>query len=129
MPPRTIERRVKDQTIKVDLTPKQYDRFVVLSAGFDLKRAPFPGKSLETALADQIKNGYPGLGSAPKNDSNKRVLVNKIVSGYRRAAKGQLFLEQPDIIEEIRRVGRKIRSVRTEVPEVDRDTLPTPPTE
>jgi hypothetical protein len=77
---------------------------------------------MEQALESEIRGNYPSLGPL-KNDSNKRMIINNIVNAYRQAAKGQLLIEKPELIERMEALGRKIQDVRTEVPEEDPDLL------
>ena len=90
MPPKSIT-LVKGTA---NLDPKQYHRFVELSAGVDLDTQPLGG-TLKEVLTDMIQDDYPGLPF--ETDEAKRVMIKQVINAYRTAAKMQLIEEFPEL--------------------------------
>jgi hypothetical protein len=89
----------------VPLTPKEYERYVVL-AGEPAKT--FLDKFIQT---DQYKNGTDGP------DGRKALMIQKLVQNHRDAALGKLIQEFPELREKMverRRVRAKALTVGME---------------
>ena len=89
----------------MELTPKQYDRFVVLSAGEGGASMP-PLKETLRQLIDAP--GYQQLSDGPQG--GKAVMIRNTVNSYREAAKAQLQQEDPEVAALFRthELGRKL---------------------
>lgn len=78
----------------VELTPEQYDRYVVLASGKD--NAEVDRKPIKQALREQFRSSlYKGLGSGV--DGGKSQLILNKFSEYKQAAKAQMFKEFPEL--------------------------------
>lgn len=90
LPQRTIS--IARGSAKLD--PKQYHRYVQLSAGIDLENNPF-GATLAEKLTEMIQDEYPGLPEG--SDESKRVAIKQIINAYRKLAQVQLIEEFPEL--------------------------------
>jgi hypothetical protein len=101
----------------VELTPRQYDRFVVLSAGEGLPGAP-PLKDSLRALMDSP--AYQQLSDGPQG--GKALLIRQMVGKYREAAKAQLRAEDPqvDALFRTQELTRKLSTTQQGVQELQR---------
>ena len=80
----------------VDLTPKQYDRYMVLSSGDGLKGA----KPLRTELQKLINSSaYRSYSNGPEGD--KAQAIRMVFRSYRSAAKDQLIAEDASLQQAI----------------------------
>jgi len=122
MPSKTISVSGGGVIQNINLSPKQYDKLVQLSAGIGLDNNPFGSQTLEETLKKEISGGYPMLGSLD-NDQNKRLVIKKIVNVYKQAALGQLQLDEPDIQDKMIQLLGQVGEVVTE-PGEDPDFQP-----
>ncbi len=94
-----LEIKMPERTLTMEhgtanLDPVQYHKYVQLSAGHGLKGVDKP---LKEALAELVKSNYPMLTGPLKTDQNKRVVISKMVSEYRKRAQAQMLKENPEI--------------------------------
>jgi len=116
-PPRT---RMEPQTARegVELTPKEYDRLVVL-AGNELK---VDGKGMWDRLGELIRSGeYQRQSDGP--DGGKATMIRAVVLAYREAAVAQLIEETPELRRAVE--GRIRDRVRRLTPTDTTDLLST----
>ena len=84
----------------VDLTPEQYDRYMVLSSGDGLKGA----KPLRIELQKLINSSaYRSYSNGPEGD--KTQAIRMVFRSYRRAAKDQLIAEDVSLQQAIRNIN------------------------
>lgn len=79
----------------IPLTPHQYERFVELSAGIDLKH-PQMRRKLEDELNYQVSHNFPAYSVDKKYktlDENKYSMLMDIIQSYRKAATKQIGME------------------------------------
>jgi hypothetical protein len=90
-------------TVPIQMTPQQYDKYVMLSAGIGLRgRIP-----LKEKLENTITSGYPELGSLRESSSAQSYELNAIINNYRSAGMIQLQLEDVDIRTRSRELQRQ----------------------
>ena len=80
----------------IPLSPKQYERYVELSAGIGLKAPGFKRK-LEDELNYQIKNNFPTVAVSDrykKLDEWRYAMIRDIIGKYRKAASIQMIAEE-----------------------------------
>lgn len=95
-----------------DLDPKQYDRYVQLSAGIGLKDTD--GSSVNTlreALSEAIAN-YGDFGAT--TDQQKRMVLKGTINLYRKMAAQQLVEEIPEINDKLEKSRSSFMRVRGE---------------
>jgi hypothetical protein len=108
-PPRHIA--IGGQTIQ--LSPKQYHEYAKLCAGIGLKGAP-GGKTFKEYLTDQIERGYPGLPSRLRNnDEDRKLLIKRVWSSYKGAAKAQFIQSNDQLKDQIRSLGKLEQAIKT----------------
>lgn len=96
MPDRKINMGIGGgRMVVVDLTPKQYEKLVLLSAGIGLEGQPYPDMTLKQALDFEVSNGYPNAGL--ETDEAKRIMISTIHNAYKQAALKQLQAEDLEI--------------------------------
>jgi len=104
MPNRSIRISKSGQTFVHEMTPKEYSKFVLLSAGkgkaFEEKGIP----PLKDALRYQIANDYPALHSI-RTDEAKKLVILKLVREYRNAASKAMITENKNIVEDFMKQG------------------------
>tara|TARA_R110000782_G_scaffold183574_1_gene273869 strand:+ start:6824 stop:10420 length:3597 start_codon:yes stop_codon:yes gene_type:complete len=83
------------------LSPKQYERYSQLAGGHDLETNAFGGATLRESLNDEINSDFPMLGNGERTTMAKILVINKIVSEYKKAAKAQLMAEDLDLSDSI----------------------------
>jgi len=118
---RAVKKSIAGQTLTVNLSPEQYDKYVQYSAGIGLKPDFNPtgrGLTLEDAIHEQIKSNWPDLGSQ-KNDQNKRIYIGKLVSVYRQAAAAQLQLEDEGFENKYNNLMQKAVMSRSAIGDVE----------
>ena len=81
------------------LSPQQYERYSQLAGGHELEG--FDGITLRETLNDQVANDFPMLGNGERTTMAKILVINKIVSEYKKAAKSQLVSEDLDLSDSI----------------------------
>lgn len=88
MPNRTVKMGFGGQIYSVDLAPKEYEKYIMYSAGIGLgEDVPTLREALTEALGSD----------EAKNDEAKKFLVSKIISKYREAARGKMITDDQDI--------------------------------
>ena len=99
-PSKIISKKIGGIMQAVELTPEQYDRLIVLSAGIGLKGAKLPLK--ERLEKEILKSPYKG-----SSDAEKRIRIKTIINSYRTSARLQIQLEEKNIIEDFREKGQQ----------------------
>ncbi len=92
MPQRTIHM----QGAVANLDPKQYARFVEISAG---KNVDGDVQPLRQELNAMVKDPEYKSGS----DQVKRVMIKKTITEYRKYAKGKMLDEYPDLVDKLQK--------------------------
>jgi len=97
MPQKFVKKRFAGKDVTIRLDADQYDRFVMLSAGKDLKSV---NQTLKQALASEMKTKQltNALGGT---EESERLAFKKIISQYRKLARQQLLSEDKTIFDEM----------------------------
>ena len=106
MPPKVVQRYEQGQRFSVRLTPKEYDRYVELSAGIGLEASG--GQTLREALEDEVGQSW----YKEMTDQEKRVRLKEIVSEYRKAGMEQFESEQDDFFRRMQNQRDLINKAR-----------------
>lgn len=88
MPPRTVKMGSSGQIHAVDLSPKDYEKYVLYSAGIGLEDTP----TLREALTEVLQDEDVAL-----SDENRKYAIKKVVSAYRAMARAKIIGQSTDI--------------------------------
>jgi hypothetical protein len=110
MPSKTIQKSHMGQSITVRMTPKEYDRLVLLTSGQDLMA--FGGVPLREALDSMVKDNYPTLLEGYKTDQAKRVAMVDLIRRYKTAARKQFEWEQQEAMDRVDQQKQYIENAR-----------------
>lgn len=100
-PPKTISITRSGISSSQKLSPKQYDRLLELSGGHGLEDASFEGLNLRDKLNQEIREDFPSLGGSERTPMARILVINSIVSTYKKAAKAQLIEEDFELRESV----------------------------
>jgi hypothetical protein len=99
MPPRSITMSEEGVRVERELSPEEYDKYVMLAAGHGLDG--FDGVTLEQALKNEIDSGYEEAGTLGDSDEAKRIVLKSIFNSYRNAGRDQFLLEEENVANDL----------------------------